>query len=425
MSEEFLHHLWLNKLFIKDLFTENNEPIKIINPGFHNLNSGPDFSNARLIIGDTVWAGNVEIHVNASDWFKHNHQNDDAYSNVVLHVVYKNDLPGEPAGIPCCVLEGKIDLNLFEAYRKFIESQLFVPCVNKISKIHEIDIMLWLERMLIERIEVKAGFIEDSLVVSENDWEEAFYQMLARSFGFNINTLPFEMLARSVKLKMISHHADSKFQVEALLFGQAGLLSHDLIDAYGQSLFSEYSFLRRKYNLVPIQPSLWKFMRLRPANFPTIRISQFAALIAKKQKLLAHVMSLEDVNEMIDFFTVHASEYWDNHYTFDKLTPGKPKNTGKQAAMLIIINAVLPFMFVYGRSTANDYLCNKALKMYEQLPGENNSIVDNWKLAGIDTSTSFRSQALIGLKNNYCDKKKCLNCRIGNLIISDPQFLTL
>lgn len=455
MSEDFLHYLWQNRLFARQLTTTDGEPISIINTGFHNHNAGPDFSDARLTIGDTTWAGNVEIHINTSDWNKHGHQYDEAYNNVVLHVVYNDDVNKGDSVMPVCELAGKIDLELYDAYKRFIERKEFVPCSSKISEVSEIDRSLWLERMLIEKLELKADFIQDALTVSQNDWEEALYHIIARSFGFNVNALPFEMLARSVSYQILARHSDNLFQIEALLFGQAGMLSHDLIDVYGQELFKEYSFLRKKYKLVPMPGSLWKFMRMRPVNFPTIRISQFACFLNRNAGLMSKLVSLDSVLEMMALFQVNASEYWNNHYVFDKESSGKhvsgkesslkhmsdketsgkhlsykessgkPKHLGKDAALLLIINAVLPFMFNYGSATGNDQLSNKALSMFEALPGERNSVISGWTAAGLEAQTAWSTQALMHLKVRYCDKRACLNCRIGNMIIKSPGFSTI
>ncbi len=424
MTEDFLHYLWQNGLFTDSLSTTLGEPIQIISPGYHNFNSGPDFSDARLIISNTKWAGNVEIHINSSDWFKHGHQHDESYKNVVLHVVYNHDSDANPAGMPVCELAGKINLQLFEAYQKFLQESDFVPCIGEIKNISEIDLTLWLERMLIEKLQKKADFINEALERSQTDWEEAFYQMVARSFGFSINSLPFEMLSRSLPYKILIKHSNSLFQTEALIFGQAGLLSQDLIDPYAQSLFSEYNFLRKKYKLVPISSSLWKFLRLRPVNFPTIRLAQFAALIHKSGGKLFDIISLPTVDEMQEAMKVKPSDYWLNHYIFDNPSTTKSGNLGKSAVYLIIINAVLPFIFVYGSSNGDDNKCHKALSLFDQIPGERNSTIEKWAKAGIKVQSAFQTQALMGLKTCYCDKKKCLQCRIGNLIIKKPEFLS-
>lgn len=423
MTEAFLHYLWQNRLFTTPVTTIQGEPIKVLNTGFHNLNAGPDFSDARLRIGETLWAGNVEIHINSSDWFKHGHQHDEAYKNVVLHVVFNHDAKDQLPNMPVCEIAGSIDMDLFDAYKKFIGSKRIVPCINMIQGVPQAEKVLWLERMMIEKLEHKADFIQDALNGSKDNWEEALYHIVARSFGFSINALPFEMLARSLPYRILARHADNPMQIEALIFGQAGILTHELTDPWSQILFNEYRFLRTKYKLVPISGSLWKFMRLRPVNFPTIRLSQFAMFISLNVGLLARVVSMNNINEIMELFNVQASEYWNNHYIFDKESKGKPKHLGESASQLVIINAILPFMFVYGRAIANDSLCNKVLSLLEKLPGEHNTIIKQWELAGMDTASAYQTQSLLHLKTNYCDKRMCLNCRIGSAIFKNPAFM--
>lgn len=422
MTEDFLHYLWQNKLFTRPITTILGESIQVLNTGYHNFNAGPDFSDARLRIGDTLWAGNVEIHVNSSDWFKHGHDHDEAYQNVVLHLVFNHDAKNKFPGMPICELADLIDLNLFEAYKKFIASKHFVPCINLIKEVPESELILWLERMLIEKLEHRADFIQDALSCSTDDWEEALYQIIARSFGFSINALPFEMLARSLPFRILARHADNPMQVEALIFGQAGMLTQDLVDPWGQALFNEYSFLRKKYQLVPIAASLWRFLRLRPVNFPTIRLSQFADFICKNAGLLARVLSMDTIDEMTGLFKIKASAYWDDHYVFDKESAGEEKRPGISAIQLVIMNAILPFMFVYGTSISNDVLCNKTLSLFEKLPGEKNSVIRQWQAAGLNVSSAYYTQALMELKTSYCDKRKCLSCRIGNILFKNPAF---
>lgn len=424
MTEDFLHYLWQNQLFTSQLLTSDKDPITILRTGYHNFNAGPDFSDAKLTIGQTLWAGNVEIHVNASDWFKHGHQFDAAYDNVILHVVYNNDLKEVQSKMPVCELKNHIDENLYDAYLDFISTNSFIACEKKIKHVPETDLSLWLERMLVERIEHKSDLIKNSLINSNNDWEEALYQTIGRSFGFSINGLPFELLTRSLPLRIIARCANNAFQVEALLFGQAGLLTHDLTDVFGQALFAEYSFLRKKYQLVPIAASLWKFLRLRPVNFPTIRISQFASLLSNNAGFLSKLISMTNVNEMVSMFKIQASGYWDDHYTFDqKSSIVRTKVLGEASANLIIINAILPFMFFYGRSLGNDELCNKALNFFDRINGERNTVIARWKEIGMETKSAYKTQSLLHLKNIYCAPRRCLECRIGNLIFKDPAFI--
>jgi hypothetical protein len=418
MKEEFLHYIWKYRLYNKPLKTIENEHIKVISPGIHNHNAGPDFSDVRLRIGEALWAGNVEIHVNSSDWYRHGHQHDPAYDNVVLHVVFHHDDTSSDRRIPVLQLKEFFDSSLYVNYQQFINSKRWVPCINQIKEVPAHEISLWLERMLIERLEHKAELIHGFLRLGNNDWAEAFYHTLARSFGFSVNALPFEMMARSLPYRVIARHLDQPMQVEALVFGQAGLLSHDLKDPWPQALFTEYSFLRQKYHLVPIATHLWRFLRLRPVNFPTIRLAQFSALLCAGDGLVARVLESTTTDDLTEyFFGVSASAYWDNHYVFDRLTPGLKKQLGKDAISLLMINAMLPFLFVYGRSIDNDHLCNRALDFFSRLQGEKNAQIRKWKDAGIDVSNAFNTQALIWMKSDYCDKKRCLDCRIGNYLL--------
>ena len=425
MNEEFLHYIWKYRLFNNPLYTVEGETIEILTPGVHNFNAGPDFSDARLKIGTAMWAGNVEIHINTSDWMKHKHQNDPAYDNVVLHVVFNHDEPNDNYRIPVLEMKGCFDESLFIRYRDFINNRLWVPCAKLIKTVPEIEVSLWLERMLIERLERKADMIAGFLELGKNNWEEALYFTLARSFGFHVNALPFEMLARSLPFNIIARHADNPFQVEALVFGQSGLLTEEVTDRYGQDLFNEYAFLRKKYHLVPIAGHLWKFMRLRPANFPTIRLSQFATFLSANQKLLSRILEIKEVDKLMDIFLgIKPSAYWTNHYMWDKETVSRQKSLGKVAVNLLMINALLPFLFVYGRAIDNDKLCDRALDFFTKIPGEKNNITLNWQKTGMDISSAFQTQALINLKSEYCDKKRCLQCRIGNYLLKQNKDLS-
>jgi len=424
VTEAFLHYLWKYRLLSSGLSTISGDPIEILNPGFHNLHAGPDFGDARLRIADTIWAGNVEIHVHTSDWFKHGHHNDPVYDNVVLHVVLHHDMDPADEKIPVLELQHKFDQRIYEVYKAFMNSGRWVPCINLIHTVPEHEINLWLERMLIERLERKADIIQGFLALNDNDWEGAFYFLLARSFGFNLNTLPFEMMARSLPFRILARHAENPMQVEALIFGQAGLLSDEYTEPWPQQLFAEYSFLRKKYQLVPIAAHLWRFMRLRPVNFPTVRLAQFSSLIAGNAALLSQVLACETIDELKLLFDVSGSVFWDQHYHFGKSSVKRKKHLGENSVMLLIINAVLPFMFVYGRSLAQDDLCNRALSLYHDISGESNTIIQHWQAAGLNVKDAFNTQALIGLKTDYCDKKRCLECRIGNILLKNPDNFT-
>ncbi|HOI86887.1 MAG TPA: DUF2851 family protein [Lentimicrobium sp.] len=419
MTEAFLHYIWKFRLFCKPLFTTEGEPLTILSPGIHNHHSGPDFSDARLRIGDTLWAGNVEIHILSSDWNRHGHHNDAAYDSIVLHAVYTDDAPLTGTRIPVVQLSGFMDPGLYNGYKRFVDSQLWVPCFNSLRDLPVPLLNLWLERMLIERLEQKAENIRGFLAAGNNDWEEAFYLTLARSFGFGVNALPFEMLARSLPYRIVARHLDNPFRVEALVFGQAGMLTHDLCDPWAQEMFSEYAFLRKKYHLVPIPIHTWRFLRLRPVNFPTIRLSQFAALLTRSPRLPGNLIERHAPGEiMAHFEDVRAAAYWDTRYTFDKPAPFREKYLGTDAVRLLMINAVLPFMFEYGRAFGNDELCSRTLDLYNSIPGERNACISSWEKGGMRVDTAFYTQSLLLMKTEYCDRKRCLDCRIGNYLLS-------
>ncbi|MEI6748967.1 MAG: DUF2851 family protein [Bacteroidota bacterium] len=420
MNEEFLQYLWKFRLYKPGLALVTGESLEIIHPGEQNFDSGPDFFNTRIRIGDTIWAGNTEIHVKASDWFRHNHQSDKSYANVILHVVLENDLPVTRAdGHPISTIEvkGNFDEGMYERYRDFMQNRQWIPCAGQIAVVEAFDKDAWLERLLIERLVRKENYIAETLKLNQNDWHETFYRSLARSFGFKLNADAFETLAKSLPLKYLEKNKGNLLQVEALLFGQAGLLTEELTDQYAQTLFHEYSFLRKKFRLYPIDGHLWRFMRLRPSNFPTIRIAQFAMLVHQSAGLLSKLLDAVDISELLRLLDVGCSGYWQDHYQFNKPSSIREKKLGQNSAILLIINTVVPFMFALGRQKDDQALKDKALHLLQDLPGEVNSITKKWAALGMDVSTAAQSQALLELKNSYCNLKKCLNCRIGNTLI--------
>ncbi|MFV0593332.1 MAG: DUF2851 family protein [Draconibacterium sp.] len=422
MSEEFLQYVWENRLFDPgDLKTCTGEPVEIIHPGRRNTDSGPDFFNARIKIGDTVWAGNIEIHVKASDWNKHLHQNDKAYDNVVLHVVEVFDeeiLRTNGETIPTLILNSPEYLR--NNYRALLYAKTWIACENHFHRVDPVVLQLGFNRLMIERLEGKTEAIVSRLEQNNNDWNETFYQVLARSFGFKVNAVPFELLARSLPASIPAKHKNNLFQLEALLFGNSGMLNNQLLgDEYFLKLREEYSFLYKKYGLKPIESHLWKFLRLRPVNFPTIRISQFAALLYKSDTLFSNIIEIESIRDLHSLFRVKASEYWDTHYNFNKTSKNaQEKELGETSIQILIINVVVPFLFVYGEKQNKHHLKNRALEFLEGLPAETNSIVSKWAQLGINARSAFESQALLQLKNQYCEAKKCLNCLAGVKLVS-------
>lgn len=421
MRESFLHFLWRSRRFdARKLLTTESQPIEIQVAGEQNPHAGPDFFNARLRIGDTFWAGNVEMHLMASEWITHGHSNDPAYDNVVLHVVLEEDQPILRANgerIPCLEMKGRIPPHLLENYERLEQEQTWIPCQQFFRTVPDIVRINWLDRLLVERLELKTSSIAGALLATENHWEEAYYRTLAQSFGLKVNVDPFEALARSLPLILLSKHRSSLLQVEALVFGQAGYLQGNYQDEWPQLLAREYRHLRHKYGLQPLQVSQWKFLRLRPANFPTIRLAQFASLLHRSENLFSHILGARNLREIENLFEVHPSPYWRDHFLFDKVSINREKPLGRDFIHLLVINTVVPVLFHYGKTRGLEESKKRALSLLEELPPEANMILDQWAELGIPARHAFQTQALIHLKTRYCDAKRCLDCAIGNAIL--------
>ena len=431
MQEEFLWYIWKFRLFdSNDLKTTDGEPVQILKVGEHNSDSGPDFFNARIKIGNTTWAGNVEIHVNSSDWKKHSHQKDKAYDNIILHVVHEADVKihrGNGELIPALELKNRIPQNVYGKYLQFKSSKDWIPCEKQIASVDKFILNNWLDRLLVERLERKSKTITDSLKQNKNNLEETFYQMLARNFGQKINSEPFELLAKQLPISVLAKHKNNLVQIESLLFGTAGMLEKEFKEDYPKELKKEYKFLKSKFKLRSMDSFLWKFMRLHPPNFPTIRISQFANLIYKSSHLFSKILEANSVKQIISLLETETSEYWQMHYRFGKQSPlssgrgswgeAKRKRLGSDTINTIIINTIVPFMFVYGKEKGEEKFCDKALAFLEKLEAENNFIILKWKSMGVPAKSSYETQALLQLKNEYCSKKRCLECSVGNTLL--------
>ncbi len=416
MNEDFLSFVWKYRLYRKDLITITGEPVTVISPGEQHRNSGPDFFNARIKIGDTLWAGNVEIHVRASDWYRHNHQTDQAYNNVILHVVFDADseiIIGNHTTIPTISLSEQTDDAILKKYASLKASRLQIPCGNNLKTVKSITLNSWVDRMLVERLEFKSVVLEQALEVNKGDWEDAFYQMLARNFGFNVNAGPFEMVARCLPRNLLMKHADQIHQLEALLFGQAGFLEGDFSDSYPQLLQNEYGFLSKKYGLMPLDRHIWKLLRMRPANFPTIRISQFAALMASGKISFHQIKEITEIQEILDIFNIAASPYWDTHFVFDKGTRFGHRQMGVSSIHNIIINTIAPFLFYFGRQRDEPVYSDRAFKLLEALPAEKNHLLQEFINYEVPIDNAYTSQAFLSLYRNFCSQKKCLNCGLG------------
>ncbi|HPD64462.1 MAG TPA: DUF2851 family protein [Bacteroidia bacterium] len=418
MKEELLQFVWKYQLFEKrSMQTTEDEPIEVVFPGIHNQDAGPDFLEAKIRIGDKLWAGNVEIHLKSSDWNRHGHQHDPAYQNIILHVVYEDDEPNVFLTIPKFLLKYRIPDHLKRNYQALMISAEKIPCHEMISSVDRMTIYSWLQRMTAERFEVRNDYIIN-LLNKTSDWHESFYVAVARSFGYRVNADAFEKLALLTPQKLIARHKNNLLQVEALLFGQAGMLDENFSDDYPNRLKAEYQFLQAKYQLKGMKKSEWKFARLRPADFPTIRIAQFSMLLHKVSSLFSAIIEANKDKDLKDFFHTEVSSYWLNHYQFDHQSESKKrKRLGISTINRIVINAVIPFLFSYGKQKDESLLTSKAFQLLENLPAEKNSILGYWEAIGLKNDHAADSQALLHLKKHYCDQKKCLSCSIGTTLM--------
>ena len=421
ISEEYLQFAWKFGLFHKRNLKYQHEAVEIIDPGEHNHSSGPDFFNARLKIGETVWAGNVEIHLKASDWYRHEHEKDPAYDSVILHVVLEADsdvfrMNGEI--IP--VLEIKLSTVNFEQYQQLILNKAEIHCYDKLTRINGVLLRDWITKMMINRLKEKTDIVFKVLEDNKYDWEETFYRILGKSFGFNINKLPFSMLVDTVPLKLLLKYRNNTDVINAILFGQAGFLE-DVIsgDEYYDSLRREYKSIRSILPPRVLSDYSWQFMRSRPANFPTVRISQFAGLVIKRFPLFADITECSDVFKLRDIFRLSAGRYWEEHMLFGRVTRRKKYKMGNDSAGLIVINAVLPVLFSYGKFRMRNDLQDRVLRFLEELPAEKNEIMNRWKRAGVSPENAFDSQGLLQLSNYYCKPRRCLECLVGSKVITD------
>ncbi len=424
MTEDFLYFLWQYQQFDStNLKTTMGEELQVVSVGFRNTNAGPDFSNARILIGGMAWAGNVEMHLKTSDWHAHNHDKDLAYQSVVLHVVWEADTNiHRPDGtlLPTLSLKNLADEGLLKNYQQLLQNSATILCANQLEGINKIYIFSMLDRALTHRLEHKAAFVHELLKRHQNDWEETAYQLLAYNFGFKINADPMLRLAQQLPLKVLQKHRNGLAQIEAVMLGQAGFLDKvEQIDGYVEAARREHHFFVSKYDLKnkKMNAHEWKFLRLRPANFPTVRIAQLAALIQKHESLFSLFINVEKVDDFQKLLKVEQSGYWQNHYVLAKSTESKVPNLGKSSIENVLINTVVPLLVAYSQHRSNrDYL-DKAIQVLEQLPAEHNHITGEWENLGLKIKTAFDSQATIELYNNFCTNKKCLSCNIGTTLV--------
>lgn len=418
MNEYLLQYIWQNSLYqTGDLKSADGEAVTIINPGRRNTDAGTDFLEAKIKIGETLWAGNVELHVKTSDWEKHRHDEDARYSNIILHVVYNHD--GSAAGNHAILeLKPHISSAVIDKYHQLMNQPETIPCAGRLHEIPDIVWGAWLDRLVAERWEQRLKEWQNLWQQEANDWRTLLYFRLAANFGFHVNRDAFLELAQSLPLNILVKHKNSLLQIEALLFGQSGLLPDKDLDDYAATLEKEYHFLRRKYQLTPMLAHRWKFMRLRPPNFPTIRIAQFAALVHKSLELFAKMMEIKSAEELLPLLDVKASQYWHSRYRFgEKAKDTSERNIGTEAALNIMINTVAPMQYLYAKLEGKTPLIDQSLSLLQSLKAENNNIIREWKTYGIKAKDAAISQALLQLYNNYCTSKNCLNCAIGNRLM--------
>ena len=420
MKEDLLHLVWkLKKINFTELVTTSGESIKIKKFGFHNKNAGPDFLNAEVIIGDTTWVGHIEMHVNASEWNQHKHHKDLAYNNVILHVVYHNDkaiVNQNGQSIPTLVLNDRIEQQTIENYEALKASQDWIPCAKSIHKTDLNKTNIFLDKVLTERLTDKCFLIHKILDHNNNNWEDTLYRILLKYFGLKVNNSAFEQLAHVTPYKVIKKISDKAVNLEALLLGQSGLIN-DTNDEYINHLKKEYKHFQHKYDLISMTGVEWKFSKLRPPNFPSIRIAQIAQLYHQSPQLFNQLINAESKDQLYKIFSVTASEYWDTHYIPNKQTEPKPKKIGKNTKDLLIINVVSPIIFAYGVKLDNQKYKDRAIEILQQISSENNSIIRNWIALGMNIKSAYDTQALIQLKNVYCNQFKCLHCQIGQSIL--------
>ena len=423
MNEALFQFLWQYSLYqVTGLMTSDGEALSVIYCGKLNRDAGPDFLEAKIKIGNTLLVGNVELHIRSSDWVRHGHQNDNAYRNLILHVVYENDVEGVAGDTPVLELKNHIALPVIAQYSGLMNTLGKLPCAGQHQMVRPITKEGWLSRLLAERWEQKLGDWNVLLENSAEDWRNLLYLRMAANFGFKTNAAPFLMLAQSLPLNLAAKHRDNPEQIEALLFGQAGMLEGTYEDQYPNDLQKEYNYLRKKYKLIPIPKHIWKFLRMRPANFPTLRIAQFAALLSKSVHLFSQIIETHTVKEIEPLLDVTASRYWDNHFQFDvEQKKAIPKSLGYSSVQNIIINTIAPIQFLYATRQDTHRLQERALKLLESVPAEKNNIISLWEDNGWAPENAAQSQAMIQLYNNYCLPKRCLECTIGLNIIRSAR----
>ena len=420
MKEKLLQYIWQFQFYNKsELTTTSAQLLEIIFPGQYNQHQGPDFSGAKIRINNTTWAGNIEIHTHSSDWKSHHHSDDSNYNNVILHVVWLHDIEILDINgyiLPTLELESRVSKLLLNKYEGLMNASSFIACENQIHTINKLIISNWQERLIIERLDRRAELIFRFLAENNFHWEQAFWWLIARNFGITVNSDGFEKIARSIPLPILAKHKNQIHQLEAILFGQASLLDQKFKESYPKMLQREYQFYRKKYGLHKIPLQLF-FLRMRPANFPSLRLAQLAMLICESNHLFSEIIEATSIKQVIMMLDVTPNDYWLYHYRFDETGKFRKKNLGKQMTGNIMINTIIPVLYAYGVHHKEDQYKEKALEWLDQIGPEKNAITKGFEKVRMSNISAFASQALLELKSQYCDPKRCLKCAIGNAII--------
>ena len=430
--EQLLHYVWRHKMFpLQEMHTTDGKLVEVIDPGLHNRNAGPDFFNAKVKIDGTLWVGNVEIHDRSHDWYVHGHDHDSAYNNVVLHVagvVDDNVITSDGKFLPQLQLDVPKEIN--DHYKELLETDQYPPCYKIIPDLTKLTIHSWMSALQTERLEQKTEAIKARVDRNNGSWEDGYFTTLARNYGFGINGDAFEMWANTLPLKAVDHHRDDVFQIEAIFMGQAGLLELNTIpsqyqrdalnEGYFAKLRNEYQYLAHKFSMKPMDATMWRFLRLRPQNFPHIRISQLANLYYSRRAGLSSLVECTTIEQLKAVLATSVTPYWETHYTFGSTSCRNEKNLSPASLNLLMINTAIPMLFAYGKHKSDEALCDRAFDLLEQLKAENNHITRLWQQCGLTAQNAGDSQALIQLKKEYCDKKDCLRCRIGFEYLKRP-----
>lgn len=430
--EKLLQYCWKHRILPEgELRTADGESIEIVDTGLLNTDAGPDFFNARIRIGDRLWAGNVEIHIRRNDWYAHGHDRDAAYDNVILHVVDAQSNGPADADSAIRTREGRIlpevKISVPEEiranYRELLSEDSYPPCYKIIPNVTPLSMHSWMAALQTERLKQKTEAIAERVSMLKGDWEHAYFITLARSYGFGSNSDALEQWARNMPMTSVAHHRDNLFQIESIFFGQAGMLNiasvrerlqlETAADEYFQRMQSEYEYLKHKFQMTDKYAPQWKYMRMRPQNFPTIRIAQLARLYYERRTSLSQLIECDTIDKLRKMFHCGVSDYWQTHYTFGHESQPSAKQLSTASISLLMINCAIPMIFAYGRQTGSEALCNRALDLLESLPPENNTITRMWQQVGLESRSAGDTQALIQLKKQYCDRKDCLQCRIG------------